>query len=115
MRTVRRLYFYILALIGAEAVVWGAVALLRTVISSGLIGAAGQIATGLSAVLGGLPVFLFHWLIVQRDAARDAAADGSFVFAVRTTGVYCRPSCPARHARPENVEFHATATAAERA
>jgi AraC family transcriptional regulator of adaptative response/methylated-DNA-[protein]-cysteine methyltransferase len=45
--------------------------------------------------------------------ARDAAADGSFVFSVRTTGVYCRPSCGARRARPENVEFHATREAAE--
>jgi AraC family transcriptional regulator of adaptative response/methylated-DNA-[protein]-cysteine methyltransferase len=38
--------------------------------------------------------------------ARDASADGSFVYAVRTTGVYCRPSCAARTARPENVSFH---------
>ena len=47
--------------------------------------------------------------------ARDASADGSFVYAVRTTGVYCRPSCAARAARPENVEFHATADEAQRA
>jgi AraC family transcriptional regulator of adaptative response/methylated-DNA-[protein]-cysteine methyltransferase len=47
--------------------------------------------------------------------ARDASADGTFVFSVRTTGVYCRPSCPARHAKPENVQFHANAKAAERA
>jgi AraC family transcriptional regulator of adaptative response/methylated-DNA-[protein]-cysteine methyltransferase len=47
--------------------------------------------------------------------ARDHAADGRFVYAVRTTGVYCRPSCTSRRARPENVEFHATAADAERA
>ena len=46
---------------------------------------------------------------------RDAAADGTFFYSVKTTGVYCRPSCAARAARPENVEFHATADAAERA
>ncbi len=40
--------------------------------------------------------------------ARDAAADRTFVYSVRTTGVYCRPSCPSRPARPENVRFHAT-------
>jgi AraC family transcriptional regulator, regulatory protein of adaptative response / methylated-DNA-[protein]-cysteine methyltransferase len=40
--------------------------------------------------------------------ARDAAADRAFVYSVRTTGVYCRPSCPSRPARPENVGFHAT-------
>jgi AraC family transcriptional regulator of adaptative response/methylated-DNA-[protein]-cysteine methyltransferase len=47
--------------------------------------------------------------------ARDARADGDFVYAVRTTGVYCRPSCGSRAARPENVEFHATSAQAERA
>jgi AraC family transcriptional regulator, regulatory protein of adaptative response / methylated-DNA-[protein]-cysteine methyltransferase len=47
--------------------------------------------------------------------ARDARADGRFVYAVRTTGVYCRPSCPARAARPENVTFHATCAEAEAA
>ncbi|WP_372715808.1 bifunctional DNA-binding transcriptional regulator/O6-methylguanine-DNA methyltransferase Ada [Immundisolibacter sp.] len=53
-----------------------------------------------------------RWVAV---CARDAAADGQFFYAVRTTGVYCKPSCVARAARPENVEFHATAEAAERA
>lgn len=46
---------------------------------------------------------------------RDARADGSFVYSVKTTGVYCRPSCASRAARPENVAFHATPAAAERA
>ena len=46
---------------------------------------------------------------------RDRQSDGEFVYAVRTTGVYCRPSCGSRTARPENVEFHATAAEAERA
>ncbi|WP_375465215.1 bifunctional DNA-binding transcriptional regulator/O6-methylguanine-DNA methyltransferase Ada [uncultured Methylobacterium sp.] len=48
-------------------------------------------------------------------AARDASADGRFVYAVRSTGVYCRPSCPSRAARPENVAFHATCADAEAA
>lgn len=46
---------------------------------------------------------------------RDSAADGRFFYSVKTTGVYCRPSCASRTARPENVEFHATTDAAERA
>ncbi len=45
--------------------------------------------------------------------ARDAAADGKFFYAVKTTGVYCRPSCSARLARPENVQFFATRAQAE--
>jgi AraC family transcriptional regulator, regulatory protein of adaptative response / methylated-DNA-[protein]-cysteine methyltransferase len=48
-------------------------------------------------------------------AARDAQQDGKFFYSVRTTGVYCRPSCAARRARPENVAFHLTVADAERA
>lgn len=44
--------------------------------------------------------------------ARDRDADGRFVYAVRTTGVYCRPSCPSRRARRENVSFFAAPAAA---
>ena len=44
---------------------------------------------------------------------RDAAHDGEFVFAVSSTGVYCRPSCAARRPRRENVQFFATPDAAE--
>ena len=47
--------------------------------------------------------------------ARDGAADGQFFYAVRSTGVYCRPSCAARTPRPENVVFHVSADAAEAA
>jgi AraC family transcriptional regulator, regulatory protein of adaptative response / DNA-3-methyladenine glycosylase II len=47
--------------------------------------------------------------------ARDPRFDGWFVTAVRTTGIYCRPSCPAITPRPENVTFHPTAAAAQRA
>ena len=47
--------------------------------------------------------------------ARDAANDGRFVYAVRTTGVYCRPSCPSRRALRANVSFHPTPGAAEAA
>lgn len=47
--------------------------------------------------------------------ARDPAADGTFFYSVKTTGVYCRPSCAARAANPENVAFHRTAADAERA
>src|ERR1700749_23484 len=47
--------------------------------------------------------------------SRDARRDGEFVFAVSTTGVYCRPSCAARRPRRENVQFFAAPEAAERA
>ncbi len=48
-------------------------------------------------------------------AARDKTFDGAFVYAVATTGVYCRPSCASRLARRENMQFHATCADAEAA
>ena len=48
-------------------------------------------------------------------ASRDARFDGWFFTAVHTTGIYCRPSCPARTPLPGNVSFHATAAGAQAA
>jgi AraC family transcriptional regulator of adaptative response/methylated-DNA-[protein]-cysteine methyltransferase len=53
-----------------------------------------------------------RWEAVCR---RDPAALGAFVCSVRTTGVYCRPTCTARLPRRENVRFHATCADAEQA
>ena len=47
--------------------------------------------------------------------ARDPGADGQFYYSVKTTGVYCRPSCGSRTPRPENVGFFLTTTEAEHA
>lgn len=52
------------------------------------------------------------WQALQ---SRDPRAEGCFVYAVRTTGIYCRPTCSARLARRENVQFHSDCEAAERA
>ena len=46
-------------------------------------------------------------------ASRDARFDGWFYVAVRTTGIYCRPSCPAVTPKRQNVEFHPSAAAAQ--
>ena len=46
---------------------------------------------------------------------RDESKDGLFVFGVRSTGVYCRPSCPARHPNPEQVVFFSRPDEAESA
>ncbi|MGW4111747.1 DNA-3-methyladenine glycosylase 2 family protein [Actinosynnema sp. NPDC004786] len=48
-------------------------------------------------------------------AARDARFDGCFILAVRTTGIYCRPSCPAVTPKRRNAEFYPTAAAAQSA
>jgi AraC family transcriptional regulator of adaptative response / DNA-3-methyladenine glycosylase II len=47
--------------------------------------------------------------------ARDRSYDGRFFTGVRTTGIYCRPVCPVRHAQSKNVEYHPSAAAAEAA
>ncbi len=54
----------------------------------------------------------------QRYAAassKDARFDGVFIVAVRTTGIYCRPSCPAMTPKRANVDFYRTAAAAQQA
>ena len=53
-----------------------------------------------------------RWQAVKR---RDPAFDGKFLFAVRTTGIYCRPSCASRPAKRENVSFFETGAYAEKA
>jgi AraC family transcriptional regulator of adaptative response/methylated-DNA-[protein]-cysteine methyltransferase len=53
-----------------------------------------------------------RWAAVVR---RDRSADGAFYTAVLTTGIYCRPGCPARLPRRENVRFYASREEAERA
>ena len=47
--------------------------------------------------------------------ARNAGFDGKFVYAVKTTGVFCRPSCPSRRAKPQNVAFYASGDEAAQA
>ena len=47
--------------------------------------------------------------------ARDAKADGRFVYAVKSTGVFCRPTCPSRRPRRENVEFFNSPAQAQQA
>jgi AraC family transcriptional regulator, regulatory protein of adaptative response / methylated-DNA-[protein]-cysteine methyltransferase len=53
-----------------------------------------------------------RWQLVLE---RNALADGQFVYAVRSTGIYCRPTCPSRRPRPEQVQFFDTPQEAEKA
>ncbi|WP_407673460.1 AlkA N-terminal domain-containing protein [Parafrankia colletiae] len=54
-------------------------------------------------------------LCARAVRSRDARFDGWFFVAVTSTGIYCRPSCPARPPRAENMRFHPTAASAQRA
>ncbi len=70
------------------------------------------VATRQRAGAPGFSTAAARWAAVE---GRDRRADGAFYYSVRTTGVYCRPSCASRRARRENVRFHATCADAERA
>ncbi|RLP67855.1 DNA-3-methyladenine glycosylase 2 family protein [Mycetocola manganoxydans] len=56
--------------------------------------------------------FTERYRVIQ---AKDSRFDGQFITAVRSTGIYCRPSCPARTPKPENVTFYSTSAAAHEA
>ncbi len=71
MRTVRRLYVYLVTLISLELVVWGLINLLQNSLSAAPAAATNLLASGLSLVLVGLPFFLLHGWIAQREARRD--------------------------------------------
>jgi AraC family transcriptional regulator of adaptative response / DNA-3-methyladenine glycosylase II len=58
---------------------------------------------------------LNHWECEAARQRRDRAYDGRFFTGVRTTRIYCRPVCPVKPARPENVRFYPSAAAAEAA
>jgi len=58
------------------------------------------------------PVFAERYRAMQ---ARDARFDGQFITGVHSTGIYCRPSCPAVAPKPSNVSFYRTAAAAHEA
>jgi AraC family transcriptional regulator of adaptative response/methylated-DNA-[protein]-cysteine methyltransferase len=51
----------------------------------------------------------------QKLISKDSFSDGIFYYSVKTTGVYCRPSCGARAPKPENVDFYTSTTEAEKA
>jgi hypothetical protein len=71
MRTVRRLYFYAVAFISLEVVLWGLIGLLRFIFDTLIWNDTATLAQALALVLVGVPIFLFHWLWTQRAANRD--------------------------------------------
>jgi hypothetical protein len=72
MKTIRRLYFYLVALISLEVVLWGLINLLRTMFSSGLtFPGADTLAQALALIFVGVPIFAVHWLWAQNASAKD--------------------------------------------
>jgi len=72
MRTIRRLYVYLITFISLEVVIWGVIGLVRSMVAGRLVGSgASQLASALSLIAVGVPVFLLHWWLAQRTIADD--------------------------------------------
>ena len=71
MKSIRRLYFYLVAFISIEVVVWGLIGLLRSIVDQTVSGGADALAQALALILVGVPIFLIHWLWAQRVSARE--------------------------------------------
>lgn len=72
MQTIRRLYRYLVSFISLEVIVWGLIDLGRSSFSGEIVGAnVSQLASALSLVFVGVPVFLLHWIPAQRSAAKN--------------------------------------------
>ena len=71
MKSIRRLYFYLVAFISIEVVVWGLIGLLRSIVDQTVSGGADALAQTLAWILVGVPIFLVHWLWAQRVSARE--------------------------------------------
>ena len=88
MRTIRRIYFYLVAFISVETLTWGITNLLRSITHQG-IGTvqANVLSAGLAQVVVSVPLFLVHWLVVQRDAQRSDEEKNSVVRAISLYGI----------------------------
>ena len=72
MRTVRRLYFYAVAFVSLEVVLWGIISLARSIAAGREIGGSvNRLAGALALILVGIPVFLLHWSLAQRSASKE--------------------------------------------
>ena len=89
MRTVRRLYFYAVAFISLEVILWGMIGLARSIICKGtaVCGVAAILTQGLSAIIVGIPFFGIHWWLAERFARQDGDERASGVRAAFLYGV----------------------------
>lgn len=88
MKTIRRLYVYAVALIGVEVVLWGVIGLLRSIFNTqDIVDGPTQLAQSFAFILVGLPIFLIHWLLAQRAAAKDKEEHASTLRALFLYGV----------------------------
>jgi hypothetical protein len=96
MKTIRRLYFYAVAIISIEVVTWGVINLLRSIFSADKISnGASTLAGALSLIFVGVPIFLIHWLWAQRTSAKDDEEKTASVRAIFFYGILLGTLIPA--------------------
>ncbi len=95
MQTLRRLYLYAVAFVSLETVLWGLIGLARSFFTrSPEVGNTNQLAQALSLILVGVPVFLLHWWLAQRQALRDAGERSALLRAIFLYGVLAATLVP---------------------
>jgi len=87
MKSIRRLYFYLVAFISVEVVLWGLILLLRSVFDKKVSGGSDDLAQALALILVGVPIFLIHWLWAQRASAREEEEKTATLRAVFLYGI----------------------------
>lgn len=88
MKAIRRIYFYAVAAVSIEVVLWGVIGLLRSILNARqVVDSASALAQALSLILVGVPIFLFHWLWAQRASAQDDEERSATVRAVFLYGI----------------------------
>lgn len=88
MKTIRRLYFYVVAFISIEVVLWGMIGLLRSILNpQDVSDNASNLAQALALILVGVPIFLIHWSWSQRVSARDAEENSVSIRAIFLYGI----------------------------
>jgi len=96
MKTIRRLYFYAVAMISLEVVLWGVIGLMRSILDTdNVVDNAQVLAQAISLILVGVPIFLFHWVWVQRVSARDDEEKTASLRAVFLYGILLATLIPA--------------------
>lgn len=96
MKTIRRLYFYLVALISLEVVIWGVINLMRTIFASGLtFPGADTLAQALALIFVGIPIFAIHWLWAQRSSTKDPEELSSLLRASFLYGTLLATGIPA--------------------
>lgn len=96
MKTIRRLYFYAVAAISIEVVLWGIIGLLRSIFDAqDITNNASNLASALALILVGVPIFLIHWVWAQNVSAKDVEEGSAGVRAIFLYGILLGTLIPA--------------------